>query len=227
VLDADMAGHLRTYGVVPAVIAPWVLSSVTAQIERARAEPAEPWTWLYSGNLGRAHEWETLLKAQAILEKRGADLHLAFQGGGPARPTAEARARQLGLRQCHWKGYVPEEELSDSLQRAQVLVVTQVPAAQGLLWPSKLRLVLSLPRPILWVGPLNGAIARELAALPWAARFGQGEAAEVAEWLARLRENPPGRITAAVDPVAQREAALAAWLALMSRLAQSIACPPR
>jgi glycosyltransferase involved in cell wall biosynthesis len=136
VLDEDMADRLRGYRVHPEIIGPWVFAPVITQAQRAKAEPETPWTWLYSGNLGRAHEWETLLAAQAILEKRGAGIRLVFQGGGPSRPAARARAGTLDLRQCEWKGYADEAQLPEALRRAQVLVVTQLPAAKGLLWPS-------------------------------------------------------------------------------------------
>ena len=215
VLDEDMAGQVRQYRVRPEVIGVWVFAPVIAQTNRAIAEPTEPWTWIYSGNLGRAHEWETLLAAQAILEKRGAGIRLLFQGGGPSRPVAEARAAEIGLQQCEWKGYVDEAELPDALRRGQVLVVTQLPAAQGMLWPSKLGLILSLPRPILWVGPTDGAIARKLRALPNAGVFAPGQAEEVAEWLIALKNAPGKQGQPAIDPGEHREAMLNAWERLL------------
>lgn len=221
VLDEDMAGRLREYGVQPEIIGPWVFSPVIAQVDRATTEPEPPWTWTYSGNLGRAHEWETLLAAQAILEKGGAEIRLLFQGGGPARPAAETRAAELRLRQCTWKGYVEEAGLPESLRRAQVLVVTQLPAAQGLLWPSKLGLILALPRPILWVGPTDGAIARQLRSLPQTGVFAPGEAQQVADWLLALKKGGQKPVTAsfpaATDPAALREAALAGWRRLLEQ----------
>ena len=99
VLDADMAERLRGRGVESAVIRPWVFAPVLRQLAAARNERTGEWTWIYSGNLGRAHEWETLLQAQAILERRGAGVRLLFQGGGPSRAAAQARAAELGLRQ--------------------------------------------------------------------------------------------------------------------------------
>lgn len=218
VLDEDMAVRIRQYGVSPEIICVWVFAPVIAQTQQAKAEAALPWTWIYSGNLGRAHEWETLLAAQAILEKRSAGIRLLFQGGGPSRPAAEARAAELGLQHCDWKGYVDEAALPDALRAGQVLAVTQLPAAQGLLWPSKLGLILSLPRPILWIGPVEGAIGRQLRALPQAGVFAPEEAEKVADWLLDLktRQGPPP--TPAVDPAAHREAMLAAWERLLGRL---------
>jgi len=217
-LDEDMAERLRPSGVTPRLIRPWVFASTLTVLARTVETPQSPWTWIYSGNLGRAHEWETLLAAQAILEKRGAGIRLLFQGGGPARPAAEKRAQELGLRECAWTGYVEEAELPASLLHAQALVVTQRPAAQGLLWPSKLGLILSLPRPILWIGPTDGAIARLLRTLPQAGVFAPGAAEQVAAWLlARRAEDRP--VPAALDPAAHRAAALQAWKTLLERLA--------
>ena len=215
-LDEDMAARMRRYGVECAVIRPWVFAPVLKQLAEARGEPDAEWTWIYSGNLGRAHEWETLLQAQVILEQRGAGVRLLFQGGGPSREAAQARAAELGLRQCVWTDYVAETELPSSLRRAQVLAVTQLPAAQGLLWPSKLGLVMSLPRPILWVGPVDGAIARMLRAFPHAGIFAPGQESEVADWL--LARKAGGAVAAVFDPAAHRTASLAAWRELFSAL---------
>jgi len=217
VLDEDMADRVRRYGVCPEVIGVWVFAPVIAQAQRAAAQPMEPWTWIYSGNLGRAHEWETLLAAQAILEKRGAGIRLLFQGGGPSRPAAEARGAEIGLQHCEWKGYVDEADLPDALRRGQVLAVTQLPAAQGMLWPSKLGLILSLPRPILWVGPTDGAIARKLGALPQAGVFAPGQAEQVADWLLALKESPGKAAQRAIDPSEHRAAMLTAWERLLQK----------
>ncbi len=184
-LDSDMAERLRRHGIEAEIVRPWVFRSVLGQ--RESAAPVEPWAWVYSGNLGRAHEWATLLEAQAILERRACGIRLLFQGGGPSWPAAQARAKALGLEDCEWRPYVAEEELRASLLRAECCVVTQLPVAQGLLWPSKLGLLLTLPRPILWVGPVDGAIARELRALPHTGVFAPGQAGEIADWLEALR----------------------------------------
>lgn len=218
VLDEDMEKRLEGCGVPVVAIRPWVFSSVIEVLSRTTGEPLEPWTWIYSGNLGRAHEWETLLEAQAILEKRGAGIRLLFQGGGPSRAAAETRARELGLKECVWTGYVDEAELPASLLRANVLTVTQLPAAQGMLWPSKLGLILSLPRPILWVGPVDGAIAGLLRGWPHTGVFTPGESTQVADWLmARKADATP--VSSAVDPTAHRESALAAWKSLFEGVA--------
>jgi hypothetical protein len=131
-----------------------------------------------------------LLDVQAILESRHAGCRLLFQGGGPSWPAAQDRARELGLRECAWAGYVDEAELPGSLLACHLLVVTQLPAAQGLLWPSKLALAISLPRPLLWIGPKDGAVADVLRRFPHAGIFSAGEAEQIADWISALKQHP-------------------------------------
>jgi glycosyltransferase involved in cell wall biosynthesis len=216
-LDEDMAQRFRGLGVDPVCIRPWVTRQAAT---RAVCEPEAPWTWIYSGNLGRAHEWETLLAAQALLEQRGVDARLLFQGGGPSWKSAQAKAEALGLRRCEWQGYAATEELPASLLRCEVLVATQLPVVRGLLWPSKLALLLTMPRPILFVGPPDGAIAAELRRFPHAGVFTPGDGAGVASWLAGQRACrtvvPPTSVSSAEE---QRRTALAAWSELLQRVA--------
>jgi colanic acid biosynthesis glycosyl transferase WcaI len=218
-LDEDMAARFRAMGVEPVCIRPWVMQRNDGAADFS-AEPQVPWTWVYSGNLGRAHEWETLLAAQVLLEQRGVDARLLFQGGGPSRKPAQARAEALGLRRCEWQDYAAAENLTASLLRCAVLVASQLPAVRGLLWPSKLALMLTFPRPILFVGPPDGAIANELRAIPHAGVFAPGNAEGVAQWIAERRgaavNVPPGTLRSAEE---QRRAALDAWRALLERAA--------
>ncbi len=217
-LDEDMAARFRAQRLDPVCIRPWVTqrSGVPADVA---TEPGGPWTWIYSGNLGRAHEWETLLAAQALLERRGVDARLLFQGGGPSWNAAQAKAEALGLQRCDWQGYAAAEDLTASLLRCEALVATQLPAVRGLLWPSKLALMLTLPRPILFVGPTDGAIAGELRGFAHAATFAPGDAEGVACWIAGLRQRraaiPHGSASCAEQ---QRNAALEAWGDLLGRV---------
>ncbi len=186
-LDDDMREHFRTeYNLDARVLPPWPARTFEQRAATASAaipDPAAQWTWLYSGNLGRAHEWQTLLDAQHLLEARGVPVRLVFQGDGAARAAAQAYARQIGLARCEWKGYVTEDALIDSFLRARVLIVTQRPETRGLLWPSKLSAMEQLPRPVLFIGPADGAIARSLQARGNAGVFAPGDAEGTARWV--------------------------------------------
>jgi colanic acid biosynthesis glycosyl transferase WcaI len=123
----------------------------------------------------------------------------------------------LNLRQCDWKPYVPEADLQSSLLRAQVLVVTQRPETRGLLWPSKLALVSTLPRPILWIGPVDGAIAHMLRDLPSAGIFAPGQATQIADWLESLQKaGATSPIQPTQDATQQRTLSLKKWGGLLA-----------
>lgn len=225
-LDDDMRAHLeRTYGIRDVrVLPPWpptMLENLkkSATSNATAAQDGNPWRWLYSGNLGRAHEWETLLEAQRILEARGLPVELIFQGGGNARDVARERARMLGLRQCRWETYVEEIGLLPSLLAARMLIVTQRPETRGLLWPSKLAVISRLPRPVLFVGPTDGAIAAELRARPQTGVFAPRDAASVADWIHALyheTEIERGDVTNARGDVMEVQAAIEKRLAAVA-----------
>lgn len=218
-LDEDMSLRFRRMGIEPVCIRPWVTGENLKRDVEMR-QPESPWTWIYSGNLGRAHEWQTLLRAQGLLEERGMDARLLFQGGGPSWDAARAMAAELGLRRCEWNGYVDAAELHPSLMRCNALVATQLPCVQGLLWPSKLALMMTLPRPILFVGPANGAIAAELRGLPHAGIFEPGDPEGVAAWIDAQRRSTE-EIGSSEDASGSRHRmqALSAWEKIIREIA--------
>lgn len=230
-LDEDMRAHLQAFCRVPVrVMEPWSAPTVEREADEAAASEAgsdpsgndasSPWTWLYSGNLGRAHEWKTLLDAQALLEARGLPVTLIFQGDGASRAPAMEYAEKRGLRRCEWKGYVPEGELLPTLMRARMLVVTQRPETRGLLWPSKLALLERLPRPVLYVGSTDGAIATRLRERGHAGVFAPGEPEVVAEWVERWFHGENTWNAADAKPFsthAEKRRELESWLAGLAR----------
>jgi hypothetical protein len=225
-LDADMSARLRAHGIATEEIRPWVPERLLGRAEvlagkdeeeeekEERAKGGE-FVWMYSGNLGRAHEWRTLLDAQAILEREGRAATLRFQGGGGNWLPAQDRARELGLRRCEWPGYAPEAELRRSLLEADVLVATQKPEASSLVWPSKLALMLDLPRRIAWVGRTDGAVAALLRTGEDNGVFAPGDAAGLARWLGKIQADGQRDVAPMDDARATREALLAKWLVLL------------
>lgn len=201
VLDDDMAGEVRRRGAACEVLPPWPPEVVAESADEATSMPGDAdhaagvesigegvstaFTWLYSGNLGRAHEWRTLLDAQALLEEAEAPVDLVFQGGGSEWDAARNYAESLGLRRCRWRGYVLPDRLLDSLSGADCLIVTQKPETRGCLWPSKLALLLLLDLPLVWVGDAGSAPAR---AVTGGGHFcaAPGEAAQLARQLRSL-----------------------------------------
>lgn len=179
-LDEDMAEVLsRSYAGSMHVHPPWPPS-----VEGS--EPFSGWDgvpeghmiWLYSGNLGRAHLWEPLIRAQALIESESEDIHLIIQGSGMGWEKARKAVVDIGLHRCHCTGYVPRAQLVSCLMRANLHVVTQAPEMCGLIWPSKLALLNELKAPLIWVGPGASHLTRTLRARPhtWTHEPGEVEA---------------------------------------------------
>jgi colanic acid biosynthesis glycosyl transferase WcaI len=216
-LDEDMQSHIeKTYGVCPDVIQPWLLNQPAAI--RANYPSNKAFRWLYSGNLGRAHEWMTLLQSQQALEGRGLNIKLIFQGGGPQWVEAQEFARTLNLAQVEWRSYAPEDQLVESLLAAHVLIVTQKPVTQGLLWPSKLSLVMTLPRPIIFVGPKDGAIARQLSGKSGSAVFAPGDSSALADHVAQVCHAWPPKDDPKIQPGCSLGEAFPKWVEVLKTI---------
>lgn len=190
-LDADMAEVLAARGAGRvAVAAPWPPDWPAPRSPLPpEGAPAGARLWMYSGNLGRAHDGGVLLAAQQRLEAAGHPWWLVVQGGGAGWAGLKAEAGRLGLGQCLFRPYAAEEEAPARLAAAEVLVVTRRPEVRGLLWPSKLAVALAWPRRIAWMGEVDSAAARAVRGHAGSAAFAAGDAAGLADWLASL---PPG-----------------------------------
>jgi glycosyltransferase involved in cell wall biosynthesis len=126
----------------------------------------------YSGNLGRAHEIDTLLQAMTLLQARAA----AAGNGTPRRPVlwlfigsgallgrlkAEVSRRRLAA--VRFQPYQPKQRLAESLSAADVHLVSLRPELEGLIVPSKLYGIAAAGRPTLFIGDEEGEVARLLA----------------------------------------------------------------
>jgi colanic acid biosynthesis glycosyl transferase WcaI len=218
-LDEDMRDCISTrYGVQAEIIRPWLLHREFPA--KLNYPPKRGFTWLYSGNLGRAHEWKTLVEAQALPEERNLPIRLVFQGGGPEWPSAQQFVRSLRLQLVDWLPYAPEEKLIESLLAAHVMVATQKPVARGLLWPCKLGLIMALPRPIVFIGAKNGAIALELSSKCNSRVFAPGEAKLLADHLREAYQSWPPDQVPRIGPTFDLSQAVELWKVVLEHAIQ-------
>lgn len=146
----------------------------------------------YSGNLGRAHEYRTLLAAAELL-RDDRELLVLFSGGGALwEPLVQAVARQ-GLPNFRFLPYQPRERLPLSLTLPDLHLVVLRPELEGLIVPSKLAGVAAAGRPTLFVGAEDGEIARLLRAADAGLVVPSGDGAGLAAALRRLQREPETR----------------------------------
>ncbi|MCW8828146.1 MAG: glycosyltransferase family 4 protein [Gammaproteobacteria bacterium] len=115
----------------------------------------------YSGNLGRAHEFVTVLDAAEQLRERH-DVMFLFIGGGAQRDKVEHEAQRRGLSNVMFQPYQPRERLGESLSVSDVHLVSLNPALEGLIVPSKFYGIAAAGRPTLFIGDVDGEIPRLL-----------------------------------------------------------------
>lgn len=114
---------------------------------------------MYSGNLGLAHEFDTLLSAADVLREDHSIL-FAIVGAGPRLASARRRCDELRLPNVTFCAPVPRERLSDTLAAADLQVITLRPQMAGLVVPSKIYGILAAGRPTLYIGPPRGEVFR-------------------------------------------------------------------
>ncbi|MDX1433021.1 MAG: glycosyltransferase family 4 protein [Gammaproteobacteria bacterium] len=113
----------------------------------------------YSGNMGYAHEFDTVIDAAARLRAR-ADIVFLFVGGGVRRAHLEQEAARRMLENVAFEPYQPRARLGESLAVGDVHLVSLRPCLEGLMVPSKFYAVAAAGRPVLFVGDAHGELAR-------------------------------------------------------------------
>jgi glycosyltransferase involved in cell wall biosynthesis len=107
----------------------------------------EPFTVMYSGNLGLYYEFGTILDTAQNLRDEPFRLVLIGSGGKKAWLTEQIRSRGLTNTTIH--PYQPFETLNDSLTACDASLVTIAKGIEGISYPSKLYSSLAVGRPIL------------------------------------------------------------------------------
>jgi glycosyltransferase involved in cell wall biosynthesis len=163
-LGEFMAAHLRDAGARRVEI---VHNWADGEAIRPRAIDGHPlresWSWsgrfvvLYSGNLGLAHEFDTVLDAAEMLTDRP-DILLAFVGSGPQAARVRAEAQRRGLSNVEFRPWMALTELGSSLTAGNLHLVTLRSELSGLLVPSKIYGILAAGRPAIFIGPRESEI---------------------------------------------------------------------
>jgi glycosyltransferase involved in cell wall biosynthesis len=146
---------------------------------------------LYSGNLGVAHEIQTLIRAVALALPRVPHLSLVFIGKGGRLEEARQLARELSLeRSVSFEKFVPFNLLPHSLGLADLAVVTLRPGFEGLVVPSKLFGHMARGVPTLYVGPHESDVALLIERSGGGVSVANGDIESLAESIAALAVDP-------------------------------------
>jgi glycosyltransferase involved in cell wall biosynthesis len=148
----------------------------------------EPFTVLYSGNMGRCHDMDTLFNAIILL--RDTPIRFVFIGSGDKRKDFQAHVDELGLTNCLFLPYQSRENLPFSLTACDVSIVSISKGMEGLVAPSKLYSALAAGRPIVSICSENSYLNDIFAEARCGITLRNGDSQGLADYLHRLSQNP-------------------------------------
>jgi glycosyltransferase involved in cell wall biosynthesis len=236
VLGERMAGWVQAQGVPPDrifIIPNWADGDEIRPLAHAENPRRNGWgvadkfVVAYSGNLGRAHEYGTLLDA-AVRLREDVDIVFVFIGGGHHRAALEADVAARRLASFRFLPYQPRAVLRESLAAADVHWISLRPQMEGLIVPSKISGVLAAGRPTLMVGDPEGEIGNLLTRYGCGSTIRIGQDAELAAAIKLLRDAPGLRTASGENARRAFEAgftshrAFALWETIFIRLVREL-----
>jgi glycosyltransferase involved in cell wall biosynthesis len=138
-------------------------------------------TVLYSGNMGRCHDLETLLDAAVRL--RHEPVQFVCIGGGAQRKPFIERVKELGLDNFQFLPYQSKDVLPFSLTACDLSLVAVSEQMADLVAPSKLYSALAAGRPIAVVCPQYSYLGELMNDAGCGAAFANGDGEGLAEFV--------------------------------------------
>ncbi|GAB4187473.1 MAG: glycosyltransferase family 4 protein [Phycisphaeraceae bacterium] len=116
---------------------------------------------MYSGNLGLAHDIDTIRGAMVALKDRP-DIRFVFIGGGKHMTQLQSFCEEQKLDNVLFKPYQPREAIRASLSLADLHLISQAESMTGLLVPSKLYGIMAAGRASVFIGNEKAEVGRVL-----------------------------------------------------------------
>ena len=193
-----MAEKLKKLGVAPGrieVIPNWCNDESIVPIGAASNPLRTQWHLQdkfvvgYSGNLGRAHEFDTILAASEHF-RDDPNIIFLFIGGGHRGDQLVQRVKAHELSdKFRFLPYQRDEDLKYSLSVPDVHWISLQPELEGLIVPSKVYGIAAAGRPIIAVTARNGEIAKLVRAYECGVVVEPGNSDELARVIADLSSN--------------------------------------
>jgi glycosyltransferase involved in cell wall biosynthesis len=178
----------------------------------------------YSGNLGRVHEFDTMLGAAALL-RDDPRVRFVIIGRGPRHADVRARVSAERLANVSFQDHQPRDRLGESLSVPDVHLSVLLPRFEGLVHPSKLYGIMAAGRPTIFVGDPLGETATILKDCDAGVSVASGDARGLVHAILALRDDGAMRrrmgiaARGAFDRMYAMPIALGRWLQLLQRLA--------
>ena len=200
VLGKRMAEYVQSCGIDEAaisIIPNWADGEAIKPIAREDNPLREEWglgdkfVVGYSGNLGRAHDWESIFHC-ALRHRTDDRVMFLIVGGGAGFDAMNAAVKREGLANVLFHAYQPRSRLGAVLTLPDVHITSLHPKLDAAVFPSKFYGVLAAGRAFIHLGGDRSEICERAACdeCGWISRFGDGPglAAIIEEIIARRSE---------------------------------------
>ncbi|MBE9029814.1 EAL domain-containing protein [filamentous cyanobacterium LEGE 11480] len=151
-------------------------------------ELVNKFTVLYSGNMGRCHDMETILGAAQDLKNEA--VHFLFVGGGPKREVVMEQIAERGLKNCSFLPYQDKAVLPLSLTACDLSLVSVDVEMEGLVAPSKFYSALSAGRPVAVICEQHSYLRALVSDASCGAAIQNGDAKGLAGFIRYLSKDP-------------------------------------
>ena len=196
-LGPRMRERLADYrtGAIQETLVPWALSEAESPAPvdaaaRVTLFPRAKLALLYSGTMGRAHDFEPFLHlARACRARSGDAVSICFAARGN-RADELRRAIRPDDQNVSFAPFADEAALHARLAAADLHLVSLRADWAGLVVPSKFFASLAIGRPVIYAGPADSEIARWIAEHDLGLHLTRDNVEAVADKLHRLIEDP-------------------------------------
>lgn len=141
-------------------------------------------TVLYSGNMGRCHDIETILEAAKHLQDE--PVQFVFIGSGAKRDDAIQQVKQFGLKNFLFLPYQDKQVLPYSLTACDLSLVSVDASTENLVVPSKLYSALASGRPVAVICSQYSYLKQLIAEAQCGSTFDNGDSHSLAQFIRLL-----------------------------------------
>jgi glycosyltransferase involved in cell wall biosynthesis len=147
----------------------------------------DQFTVLYSGNMGRCHDLDTIIDTAAKLKDEA--IKFVFIGAGAKKEACQKRIRELDLNNCLFLPYQDRSVLSFSLTACDLSLVSIDQGMEGLVAPSKLYGILASGRPVAIICEAHSYMRTILKEANCGKAFDSGDSEGLANYIRLLSKN--------------------------------------
>ncbi len=150
-------------------------------------------TVLYSGNLGRCHDLDTILGAIKLLKDK--PIQFVFIGAGAKHEICQQTATELKLNNCTFLPYQDRKNLPYSLTACDLALVSIAPGLEGVVAPSKLYGIMAAGRVIAAICEPHSYLRELIYDAECGACFDNNDSESLAKFILGLADDPSLAVT--------------------------------